>query len=182
MCTFVCCNVVGVSDAHIGGGIRGDVGDDIVVDLAIVGIQPQVDRDVGIQLLEAGDGTIVDLHLGHLGIVLGPEGNFVIPGGVEGFRNFENLLLLRAVAGGEGNQEDKNQEQTAKFPEIATPVCTPARNDSVIFHPFIPPLETPAMIFFRKIRNRTISGAEMTQTAAIMAGIFSRPKPFSRIS
>ena len=38
------------------------------------------------------------------------------------------------------------------------------------------------MIFFRKIRNRTISGTEMTTTAAIMAGMFSRPKPFSRIS
>ena len=40
----------------------------------------------------------------------------------------------------------------------------------------------PAMIFLRKIRNSTISGAEMTQTAAIMAGILSLPKPFSRIS
>ena len=38
------------------------------------------------------------------------------------------------------------------------------------------------MIFRRKIRNSTISGTEMTTTAAIMAGMFSRPKPFSRIS
>ena len=38
------------------------------------------------------------------------------------------------------------------------------------------------MIFLWKIRNSTISGTEMTTTAAIIAGMFSRPKPFSRIS
>ena len=38
------------------------------------------------------------------------------------------------------------------------------------------------MIFFRNARNSSTSGTEITTTAAIMAGIFSRPKPFSRIS
>ena len=38
------------------------------------------------------------------------------------------------------------------------------------------------MILLRKIRNSTISGTEITTTAAIIAGMFSRPKPFSRIS
>lgn len=38
------------------------------------------------------------------------------------------------------------------------------------------------MTLRRKIRNSAISGAEMTTTAAIIAGMFSRPKPFSRIS
>ena len=38
------------------------------------------------------------------------------------------------------------------------------------------------MIFFRKMRKRTINGTLMTTTAAIIAGVFSRPKPFSRIS
>ena len=49
-------------------------------------------------------------------------------------------------------------------------------------YPFVPPLATPSMIFLRKIKNSTISGTEMTTTAAIIAGMFSRPKPFSRIS
>ena len=52
----------------------------------------------------------------------------------------------------------------------------------LLFHPFVPPLETPAMIFFRKTRNSTISGTLITTTAAIIAGVFSRPKPFSRIA
>ena len=37
------------------------------------------------------------------------------------------------------------------------------------------------MIFLRKSRNSTTSGTEITTTAAIIAGMFSRPKPFSRI-
>ena len=37
------------------------------------------------------------------------------------------------------------------------------------------------MIFLRKTKNSKISGTEMTSTAAIMAGIFSRQKPFSRM-
>ena len=49
-------------------------------------------------------------------------------------------------------------------------------------YPFVPLLETPSMIFSRKIRKSTTSGIEITTTAAIMAGIFSRPNPFSRIS
>ena len=49
-------------------------------------------------------------------------------------------------------------------------------------HPFVPPLDTPSMTFFLNIRNSTISGTDITTTAAIIAGTFSRPNPFSRIS
>ena len=41
--------MVRVGDAHIGGGLGGDVGDHIVVDLAVIGIQPQVYGDVGVE-------------------------------------------------------------------------------------------------------------------------------------
>ena len=158
-------DVVGIGDADIGGGVRCDIGNDIVVNLAVVRIQPQIYRDIGIQRFEVRNGLLVDLHLGHVGIVLCPEGNLEITGRIKGFRDFKNLLLRGAVTAGKRCQQNDGKEYG---------------NDS--FHPFIPPLETPAMIFFRKIRNRTISGTEMTTTAAIMAGIFSRPKPFSRIS
>ena len=38
---------------------------------------------------------------------------------------------------------------------------------------------TPAIIFRLNIRNKTTSGTEITTTAAIIAGTFSLPKPFS---
>ena len=37
------------------------------------------------------------------------------------------------------------------------------------------------MILFLNSKNKTISGREMTTTAAIIAGMFSLPKPFSRM-
>ena len=37
------------------------------------------------------------------------------------------------------------------------------------------------MILLRKTRKSTISGMEITTTAAIMAGMLSRPKPCSRL-
>ena len=60
--------------------------------------------------------------------------------------------------------------------------CRPRNQAAKQSFPLVPPLATPAMIFLWKIKNRMIRGREMTTTAAIMAGIFSRPKPFSRIS
>ena len=42
-------DVIGVGDADVGGGAGGDVGDDIVVNIAVVGIEPQRDRDIGVQ-------------------------------------------------------------------------------------------------------------------------------------
>jgi prepilin-type N-terminal cleavage/methylation domain-containing protein len=84
----------------------------------------------------------------------------------EAFRHGKSDALFRAVTAAEQRQQKKAQQGGSKASD----------------HPLVPPLDTPAMIFFRKIRNRMISGTEMTTTAAIIAGIFSRPKPFSRIS
>lgn len=46
----------------------------------------------------------------------------------------------------------------------------------------VPPRATPDMICFRYPRNSRIRGMEITTTAAIIAGMFARPKPLSRIS
>ena len=94
-------DVVGVGNAHVGGGIGGDVGDDIVVDLAVVGIQPQIHGDVGVERLEIRNGLLVDVHLGHVGIVFGPEGDLIVPGGVELLRDHKGGFLLGAVAAAE---------------------------------------------------------------------------------
>ena len=165
-------DVVGVGDADVGGGVRGDVGNDVVVDFAVVRIQPEIHGDVGIQFFKVRDGLLVDVHLSHVGVVFCPEGDLIPPGGVKLIGNrigtgSGGILPggQRTVAAGEGKGQRKGKQQGKQ-----------------LFHPFTPPLETPSMIFFRKIRNRTISGREMATTAAIMAGMFSRPKPFSRIS
>ena len=118
---------------------------------------------------EIGNGFFVDLCLGFVGIVFGPESNLIIAGSIKFFRDGKFILLLcpvtAAKTGDAKGCDSKKQKLLTKF-----------------FHPFVPPLETPAMILLRKMRNRMISGSEMTTTAAIIAGIFSRPKPFSRIS
>ena len=157
--------MVGIGDAHIGRGIRGDVGNHIVVNSAVVGIKPQIDLDVGVERFKIRYRLLVDAHLGHIGIVFGPEGDLIISGGIKFLRHLEGIALLGTVAAGHGQQHRQQKEKRAYF-----------------FHPLVPPLATPAMIFFRKIKNSTISGREMTTTAAIIAGIFSRPKPFSRMN
>ena len=68
------------------------------------------------------------------------------------------------------------------FVIMSVPTTAQAESLFDIFHPFVPPLATPSMILLRKNRNSIIRGREMTTTAAIIAGIFSLPKPFSRIS
>ena len=158
-------NVVGIGNADIGRGIGCDIGDDIVIDFAVVCIQPEIDGDVGIQCFEIGDGLLINFYLGHICVIFCPERDFILPRGIEFLRYFKDLLFFGAMAGCECYQQNGDQEYGNAFS-----------------HPFIPPLETPAMIFLRKSRNRMISGREMTTTAAIIAGIFSRPKPFSRIS
>ena len=156
-------DMVRIGDAHIGGSIGCDIGDDIIVDTAVIGVKPQIHGDIGIQRLKIRNGFLVNIRLGHVGIILGPEGDLVIAGGVEFLRYSEGNPFHLAVAAG------KYQ-------------CQQHQNSDYFFHPLVPPLATPAMIFLWKIKNRMISGTEITTTAAIMAGIFSRPKPFSRIS
>src|SRR5699024_9622754 len=94
-------DVVGVGDADVGGGAGGNVGDDIVVDVAVVGVEAQGHRDVGIEGLEILNGLLVDVGLVLVGVVFGPEGDLVIPGCVEGLRHREGRLLPAAVTAGE---------------------------------------------------------------------------------
>ncbi len=159
-------NMVGVGDADIRGGIGGDIGDDVIVDLAVVGIQAHIHVNIGIERLEIINGLLIDLRLCLVGVILGPEDDLIVSGGIQGLRDLKGTDLARAVAGAEEKQGGQEEDKEAK----------------TLSHPLVPPLETPSMIFLWKTRKRTIRGTEMTTTAAIMAGMFSRPKPFSRIS
>ena len=49
-------------------------------------------------------------------------------------------------------------------------------------HPLVPVLATPDIICFLKIMNKAIRGIDTHTTAAIIAGMFSLPIPFSLIS
>ena len=160
-------DVVGVGDAHVGRGVGGDIGDHVVVDLTVVGVQPQPHGDIGVQRLKIIDGLVVDIHLRLVGVVLGPERDLILPGLVKAVRHGEGVLPAGAVAAAQRQQRKQRQQ----------------RGEAHFFHhPLVPPLETPSMTLLRNRRNSTISGTEMTTTAAIMAGIFSRPKPFSRMA
>ena len=169
--------MVRISNTYIGRRVGGDVGDDIVVDLAVIRIQTHIDLYVGIDFLEVLYSLFINSGLGLVGIILGPEGNLELPGSIKGFGHLEfrhtgGTMAAGQQTAGQCQQQDKDRQEPAQEP----------RAYFFILHPLIPPLETPAMIFLRKIRKRTISGIEIATTAAIMAGMFSRPKPFSRIS
>ena len=166
---FVGGDMVRIGDADVRRRIRGDVGENILINAAVVCIQFQRDRNVRIDRFEVFDRLPVDLHLCFVRIILRPENDLEIPGGVKGLGHFKGDALFRSVTACKKREYEEYREQQAK-------------GFTQFFHPFVPPLETPSMIFLWKIRKRMTSGTEMETTAAIMAGIFSRPKPFSRIS
>ena len=163
-------NVIRVSNTYVRGCIRRNIGDHIIVNISIICVKPQVYRDIGIQFLEIFNSLFINVSLGLICIVFCPEGDLIVLGGVESFRDSESCsFFLPAVTAGKRGKTHKDQKYCCQ-------------NFSCSFHPLIPPWDTPAMIFRRNTRNRMINGTEITTTAAIMAGIFSRPNPFSRIS
>ncbi len=44
--------MVGVGDAYVGRGIRGNIGDNIIINFSIIRIQTEIDSDVRIQRLK----------------------------------------------------------------------------------------------------------------------------------
>ena len=159
-------NVIRIGNAYIRGCAGGDVGDDIVVDPPVVGIQAHVHRDIRIEFLKVRNGLFINGGLAFVGIILGPERDFICLCFIKFFRDDKGVHSPGAMAPAQGRQTEAHQGRS-KFLHHA---------------PLVPPLDTLAMIFLWKIRKRIISGTEITTTAAIIAGMFSRPKPFSRIS
>ena len=73
-------NVIRIGDADIGRGIGGNVGDHIIVYFPIIRIQTQIHPDIGIQRLEIIDCPFINPGLGLIGIVFGPESDFILSG------------------------------------------------------------------------------------------------------
>ena len=105
-------DMVRISDADIGSGVRGDVGDNVVIQPSIIGIQPQIDFDIGIELFKTGNGLLVDLHLRQVGIVFCPEGDLVIPAGVKAFRNRKGIQTSGTVTTGKHRGNQHQQKHT----------------------------------------------------------------------
>ncbi len=75
-------NVIRVGDTDIRRGAGGDIGDHIVENPAVVGVEFHIDLDVGIERLKISDGFFVDIGLVFVGIVLCPEGDLIFLGGI----------------------------------------------------------------------------------------------------
>ena len=70
--------MVGIGNADIRRRIGLNVGDNVVVNTAIVGIQTQLNLDVGIKCFKIGNRLLIYARLSDVGIVLGPEGQLVL--------------------------------------------------------------------------------------------------------
>ena len=162
--------MVGIRDAHVRRRLRRDIRNHVAVNSAVIRIQLQLHLDIRIDFFEIRDRLLIDFGLCLVGIVFRPERYLVGTGFVKRLRHRKWCHFFRSVATAKDCGE-KNQRQKERK--------APYENAS---HPFVPPLATPSIILFRKTRNKTISGTEIATTAAFIAGILSRPKPFSRIS
>ena len=161
--------MVRVGDAHIRRRVGRNVRDDILVNGSVIRVGLQRHVDVRIKLFEFRDGLLINVDLRDVRIIFRPEGDRVFLFCVKFHRHPERNPLLAAVAARKrAAEEHQDKQERGSFGKS--------------FHPLVPPLDTPSMILFRKHRNKMMSGTEMTTTAAIMAGMLSRPKPFWRIS
>ena len=70
--------MVRVGDADIRRRVRGDVGDDVVINFSVIRIQLQIHRDVWVKGLKIGNCLLIDIGLGLVRIVFRPEGNLII--------------------------------------------------------------------------------------------------------
>ena len=93
--------MVRVGDAHVGGGIRCNVCDDVIINFPIVRIQAKIYSDIGIQSLKIRNCLLVDVRLGLIGVVFCPEGNLVVPRGVKFLGDGKGAHSLLAVPAGE---------------------------------------------------------------------------------
>ena len=165
--------MIRVGDADIRRRLRRNIRNNVVVNFTVIRVELQIDRNIRVECLKIRDRFFVNIRLTDVRVVFCPERDLILLCRVEALRHFKCSLFLRAVTSGQpccspGQTDERHRTGQHLFPEWS--------------HPFTPPCDTPAIIFLRNTKNSTISGTEITTTAAIMAGIFSLPKPFSRIS
>ena len=82
--------MVRIRDADVRRRVCLDIGDDIVIDAAIIRIETKIDFDIGVKRLKICDRLFIYTGLIDVGIVLCPEGDLVIAGGVKLLRHFKS--------------------------------------------------------------------------------------------
>ena len=92
--------MVGVGDAYVGRGIRGNIGDNIIINFSIIRIQTEIDSDVRIQRLKICNCLFINIRLRLVRIIFGPKSDLVLPGGIELFGDGKGFLASFAVAAG----------------------------------------------------------------------------------
>ena len=104
-------DVIGIGNADIRGGVGCDIGDDIVIDLAVIVVDPDIDMNIGIQLLEGSDRILVDPGLILIRIILCPEGQFKGSAFIQLFGNDKRRHSPRAMASAEKRTADKRRQK-----------------------------------------------------------------------
>ena len=106
-------HMVGIGDADVGRGARSDIGDDVVVDIAVIGVKAEIDANVGIIGFKFVDGLLVEQALRFIGVVFRPEGDFIFLGFVKLLRQHEFRRAPRAVAGSKAQRRQHQQQRKA---------------------------------------------------------------------
>ena len=86
-------DMVRVRDADIGCGIGCNVGDDIIIDATVVGIEAHIHGDIRVQRLKVRNGLLVNRGLDFVGVVLRPEGDVIMLRAVEALGDREGSAL-----------------------------------------------------------------------------------------
>ena len=90
--------MVRIRNADIGRCVGRNIGDDIVVDLTVIGVEPHVHLDIRVESFEAADCIFIDFCLCLVRVILGPEGDLMFDIFVKFLRHHEFHSLRRAVA------------------------------------------------------------------------------------
>ena len=100
------CDVIRVADADIGGGPGGNIGYDIVIYFPVIRVQPQVYRDVGIELLKILNRLFINIRLPLIGIVFRPKGNLMLLCGIKGLRHRKVRVFPGTMTAGKQERGD----------------------------------------------------------------------------
>ncbi len=96
--------MIRIGNAHIRRGIRGDVSDHVIIDLAVIRIETQIHGDIRIKIFKIRDRFLIDGRLVLIGVIFGPESDFIFSGKIELFRHGKTAHPLAAVTAGEQNR------------------------------------------------------------------------------
>ena len=103
--------MIRIGDAHIRRGIRGDVGDHVIIDLAVICIETQIHGDIRIKIFKILDRFLIDGRLVLIGVIFGPESDFIFSGKIEFFRHGKTAHSLAAVTAGEQNRTAQHKRR-----------------------------------------------------------------------